>query len=248
MILHHRRERPAPWRERKARTRHRWLVPLLAVDWLWEWVAFLLSNWSFLEVLEYLGSFSILIGVIFWFSESGDRVQQRHYQAWQVINTAQGKGGSGGRIEALEELNADHVALTGVDVSSAFLQTLRLPHAQLMRANFSAADLRDSDLGGSDLTWAELRSANLREARLGRVIFDHADLGDADLSGADLSGARFDGADLSNADLHGADLRGIEWQQMAGVLKADIAGVRNAPDGFVAWAIQHGAIQDRSAP
>ncbi len=248
MILHHRRERPAPWRERKARTRHRWLVPLLAVDWLWEWVAFLLSNWSFLEVLEYLGSFSILIGVIFWFSESGDRVQQRHYQAWQVINTAQGKGGSGGRIEALEELNADHVALTGVDVSSAFLQTLRLPHAQLMRANFSAADLRDSDLGGSDLTWAELQSANLRDARLGRVIFDHADLGDADLSGADLSGARFDGADLSNADLHGADLRGIEWQQMAGVLKADIAGVRNAPDGFVAWAIQHGAIQDKPAP
>ena len=167
MILHHRRERPAPWRERKARTRHRWLVPLLAIDWLWEWMAFLLSNWSFLEVLEYLGSFSILIGVIFWFSESGDRVQQRHYQAWQVINTAQGKGGSGGRIEALEELNADHVALTGVDVSSAFLQTLRLPHAQLMRANFSAADLRDSDLGGSDLTWAELRSANLAQRQAG---------------------------------------------------------------------------------
>ena len=80
------------------------------------------------------------------------------------------------------------------------------------------------------------------------MIFDHADLGDADLSGADLSGARFDGADLSNADLQGADLRGIEWRQMAGVLKADIAGVRNAPDGFVAWAIQHGAIQDKSAP
>lgn len=248
MILHHRRERPAPWRERKARTRHRWLVPLLALDWLWEWLAYLLSNWSFLEVLEYLGSFSILIGVIFWFTESGARVQQRHYQAWQVINTAQGKGGNGGRIEALEELNADHIALTGVDVSSAFLQTIRLPQAHLMRANFNAADVRDSDLSGSDLTWADLRSANFRNARLARVLFDHASLGDADLSGADLSGARFDGADLSNADLHGADLRGIEWRQMAVVLKANLAGVKNAPDGFVVWAIQHGAVQDSSAP
>jgi hypothetical protein len=28
-------------------------------------------------------------------SEAGDRKKQKHYQAWQVINTAQGKGGSG---------------------------------------------------------------------------------------------------------------------------------------------------------
>ncbi len=39
------------------------------------------------------------MAVIFYFSESGDRLKQKHYQAWQVINTAQGKGGSGGRIE-----------------------------------------------------------------------------------------------------------------------------------------------------
>jgi hypothetical protein len=248
VILHHRRERPAPWRERKAGTRHRWLLPLLAIDWLWEWLAYLLSNWSFLEVLEYLGSFSILIGVIFWFAESGDRVQQRHYQAWQVINTAQGRGGNGGRIEALEELNADHIALTGVDASSAFLQNLRLAQANLIRANFSAADLRDSDLTGSDLTWANLRSANFRNARLGRVVFEHAELGDADLSGADLASARFAGADLSNADLRGADLRGIDWGEMGAVVKANIAGVKNAPDGFVPWAIQHGAVEDSSAP
>jgi hypothetical protein len=42
-------------------------------------------------VLECLGGFSVLAGVIFYFSESGDRIKQRHYQEWQVINTAQGK-------------------------------------------------------------------------------------------------------------------------------------------------------------
>lgn len=248
MILHHPRGRPAPWPERRARVRHGWLIPLLAIDFAWEWLAFLLSNWSFLEVLEYLGSFSILIGVIFWFTESGARVQQRHYQAWQVINTAQGKGGSGGRIEALQELNADHVALTGVDVSSAFLQTVHLPHAQLMRANLSAADLRDSDLRSADLTWAELRSANLRNSRLEYVLFDHADLRDSDLSGADLTGAHLDDADLTNADLHDADLRGIAWQHMAGVQGANIAGVKNPPEGFAEWARKNGAIQSTPEP
>ncbi len=102
-----------------------WLIPFVALEWIFEWTAFALSNWSFLEVLEYLGTFSVLIAVIFYFSESGDRIKQRHYQAWQVINTAQGKGGSGGRIEALQELNADKVPLVGVDVSSAFLQGLQ---------------------------------------------------------------------------------------------------------------------------
>jgi len=105
------------------------MVPFRAFEWLWEWVAYALSHWSFLEVLEYMGSFSVLIGVVFYFSESGDRIKQRHYQAWQVINTAQGKGGSGGRIEALQELNEDKVQLVGVDVSSAFLQGIRLERA-----------------------------------------------------------------------------------------------------------------------
>jgi hypothetical protein len=142
MILHTPRSRPSPWTTRKQRTSARWLLPLVGLEWMWEWAAFALSNWAFLEVLEYLGTFSVLIAVIFYFSESGDRVKLRHYQAWQVINTAQGKGGSGGRIEALQELNEDKVPLVGVDVSSAFLQGLRLEHANLLRSDFSAATSR----------------------------------------------------------------------------------------------------------
>ncbi len=248
MILRERRERPRPWSELKARSRHRWLIPLLAIDWVWEWLAFLLSNWSFLEVLEYLGSFSILIGVIFWFTESGDRIQQRHYQAWQVINTAQGKGGSGGRIDALEELNHDHISLTGVDVSSAFLQGLSLPRANLMRANLSSADIRNADLHQANLTNADLHYANFRGANLEHAVFDNASLSNTDLAGADLSGARFDAADLSNADLGAANLSGIVWQKIAAIARANIAGVKNPPDGFVSWALEHGAVQNSSDP
>src|ERR1019366_7306774 len=111
-----------PWQTQRAALRHSWLAPLLAVEWVFEWIAYALRHWSFLEVLEYLGSFSILIAVIFYFSESGDRLKQKHYQAWQVINTAQGKGGSGGRMEAHQGLDADKIELVAVDVSRAVLQ------------------------------------------------------------------------------------------------------------------------------
>ncbi|HTV14736.1 MAG TPA: pentapeptide repeat-containing protein [Acidobacteriaceae bacterium] len=246
MLDHHRPRRPTPWAELKGR--HPALRPFLAVDWLWQWLAWLLGNWSFLQVLEYLGSFSVLIAVIFWFSDGRHRVQQRHYEAWQVINTAEGKGGSGGRMDALEELNADHVALTGVDVSSAFLQGVRLPGARLARSSFSAADLRSSDLHGADLTWASLHFTNLRNSNLQSVEFEHTDLSDADLSGSNLQGARLDAANLTDADLRQADLGGIAWQQIAAVHGANIAGIRNAPAGFAAWALRNGAIQNPSAP
>jgi Pentapeptide repeats (8 copies) len=235
--------RPVPWTELKARAPHPALLPLFAFDWGWQWLAWLLGNWSFLLVLEYLGSFSVLIAVIFWFSESGDRVKQRHYQAWQVINTAQGQSGSGGRIDALQELNADHVALTGVAAVSAFLQGIRLPHAKLARADFSSADLRNSDLHNADLTWANLHYANLRDTNLESVAFDHANLSDCDFSGSDLAGAHLEYASLMNADLRHANLHDIDWQHIDSVVGADLDGVTNAPPGFVAWALQNGALQ-----
>jgi hypothetical protein len=210
---------------------------------VWEWAAFALSNWAFLEVLEYLSSFSVLIAVIFYFSESGDRVKARHYQAWQVINTAQGKGGSGGRIEALQELNADKVPLVGVDVSSAYLQGLRLEHASLVRANFASADLRASDLEGCDLTLADLNSANFRSASLNHALLANADLNDVDLNDADLSDADLSGAMLNGADLRHARLSNIRWQSIRNIRDANVANVVGAPEGFLDWARANGAVE-----
>jgi hypothetical protein len=241
MISHRISRRPEKWSSLMASVKHRWILPFRVFEWLWEWLAYGLSRWSFLEVLEYLGSFSVLIGVIFYFSESGDRVKQRHYQAWQVINTAQGKGGSGGRIEALQELNEDHVQLVGVDVSSAFLQAVRLERANLLRADFSAADVRGGNLSEATLSYADLHSANFRGSRLAHAVLSNADLHDADLVGADLEGAKLDGADLTSADLRSAKLKGIDWQQIKSVKGASIAGVVDAPEGFVKWALLNGA-------
>jgi hypothetical protein len=240
------RKRPEPWNVRRQGLKHGWTVPLWAFEWFCEWIAYVLSNWSFLEVLEYLSSFGVLIAVIFYFGESGDRLKQKHYQAWQVINTAQGKGGNGGRIEALQELNADGISLVGVDVSGAFLQSIRLQRAGLARSNFSAADLRDSDLTFADLSDADLRSANLRHSILRSANLEHAALMDADLFSADLTGADLSGAALANADLRNADLANLKWSDTLNVKNANIFGVKNAPEGFVAYALKRGAIQKES--
>lgn len=247
MIVHTPRTRPVPWKTRSQRAGAKWLLPFHALEWVSEWGAFVLSNWSFLEVLEYLGTFSVLVAVVFYFSESGDRIKQRHYQAWQVINTAQGKGGSGGRIDALQELNADKVPLVGVDVSSAFLQGLNLHSANLMRSDFSSADLRNSDLISVDFTLANLNTANLRNAALDHAKFVGTDLRNADLSGSSMAGADLSGAALDDADLRHADLKDVQWQKIKSVKGANIAAARNVPEGFTAWALSNGAIDDPGA-
>jgi len=247
MIRRHQATRPAPWKERNRQAASPFMVPFVAMDWGLEWVAFVLGNWALLEVLEYLGTFSVLIAVIFYFAESGDRVKQRHYQAWQVINTAQGKGGSGGRIEALQELNADKVPLVGVDVSSAFLQGLKLENADLLRSDFSSADLRNANLSGVDFTLANLKTANLRGAVLDHAKCIQTDMENADLTDSSIVGADLLGASLDDADLRGADLKDVQWQHMKSIAGANIAGVKNAPEGFASWAQAHGAISQPNA-
>jgi hypothetical protein len=241
MLVREEKRLPQTWRQQKEHIRHSWTLPFHAIEWAFDWTAYGLSRWAFLEVLEYLGIFSVLVAVIFYFTESGDRRKQKHYQAWQVINTAQGKGGSGGRIEALQELNEDHQPLVGLDAPGAFLQGVQLPEANLLRCNLEATDLRDSRLPFVDLDYANLRSANFRSSDLHRARLRNANLQDADLVGANLSGVDLAEANLENADLRRVDLGGAEWRNIQSIRGANIFEVRNPPEGFVAWALQHGA-------
>jgi hypothetical protein len=242
------RQPPEPWPEFRKRVRHRLLLPLYMTNFVAEWAAYWLSQWVVLEVLEYAGSFSILIAVIAYFAESGERTQARHYQAWQVINSAHGSKGNGGRIDALESLNDDRVSLVGVDVPDASLEGLRLERAELRRAIFYGADLKGSRLAGSNFEDAELTSANLRAADLRGAVLSGAIFRGSDLTGAVLAEADVGQAILEDADLSGADLSGlVNWRQIAGIKGANIHGVRNAPEGFIAWAKSNGAVEQNES-
>jgi hypothetical protein len=239
-----RKDRPPPpaWRQVRARLRFRWAAPFAYFDWLADWAAYALGRLSFIELLEIFGSCSVLIAVIFYFAESGQRTQARHYQAWQVINTAQDKGGSGGRIDAMAQLNDDHVPLVGIDVTNAFLEGVRLENGELRRSVMAGADLKGADLSHANLDSSYLHSTNLRQANLTGANFHDVNLSGGDLTGADLSGADLQGAILDQADLTDADLAGIvHWQDIHSIDGAVLQNVHNPPDGFLDWARKHNA-------
>ena len=152
-----------------------------------------------------------------------------NYQAWQVVNTAQGKGGSGGRVDALQDLARNGVSLAGVRLDDAWLEGIRLDGASLPRAS----------LRGAMLQGARLRRANLQGADLTGVDLTGADLRDAILKGATLVGATLAAAELGGADL--SEVRG--WEQLGSISYARIDGVRHAPNGWREWMLTRGATE-----
>ena len=238
------RNPPRKWSEYKTMARHGYLLPFYHLTWAADWAAFYLGKWPMVELLKYLGSFSILFAAILDFAGASDRLKQKHYAAWQVINTAEGKGGNGGRIDALQELNHDGVALIGVNVADAYLEGIRLGKASARRANFSGTDLRNASFRRAGLEDADFHFANLRGADLRECALAGARLDDTDLFGASLAGADLKSASLARADLRNTDLAGVRnWQTIKSMAQANVLGVRNAPDGFVSWAKTNGAVE-----
>jgi hypothetical protein len=150
-----------------------------------------------------------------------------NYQAWQVVNTAQGKGGSGGRVDALQDLVHNGVSLAGVRLDDAWLDGIRLAGASLLRASLRHARLQGASLIGANLQGADLTGA---------------DLTGADLRGAVLKGAQIGGATLATAKLEGADLDALrDWESVGSVSYTRIDGVRHPPRGWREWMLARGA-------
>ncbi len=224
-------------------------MPFIFPEWICERISYLLGRWAFLDILGYAGRLTILIAVIAYFMEADERRMQaenqrkaKHYQAWQVINAAQGKRSSGGRMDALKDLNSENVSLAGVDVSNATLPDLNLQNADLSDANLCGANLVRANLSGARLSGANLSGADLIRADLSQVSFQGADLSGAYLWSANLSGAHLFRANLVGAKL----LRVKNWQKIENIRFANIYGVEDAPSGFAEWAKKHGAVNYES--
>src|SRR5262245_36878266 len=96
-------------------------------------------------------------------ADATNEVQARkdaNYQAWQVVNAAQGKGGSGGRIDALADLARNDVSLAGVNLDGAWLESIDLRGAILPHASVRGCNLQASQLSGANLERADLTDAN----------------------------------------------------------------------------------------
>ncbi|MBE9141320.1 pentapeptide repeat-containing protein [Nodosilinea sp. LEGE 07088] len=177
-------------------------------------------------------SIAIVTAAIIFLLEIRTRRKKEHYEAWQVITSAQGQTGNGGRVQALEDLNRDGVSLQGTDVSKSDLHGIRLRWSKLDRANFeetilASSDFRDSFLCevnfrnsvifGSDLRNANLSSANLENvdlsfASLKKTILCSANLKNANLWGVNLKDANLFAANLEDADLRDTNLEGAHLE------------------------------------
>ena len=221
---------PAPESEGKQPAGTRALKGVSAPLW-WiekrglEPIATWLSNLAFLQILEYLGKLAIVVAVITWIAQSGAREREANYEAWRVINSAQGQEGSGGRVEAIENLYRGEESLVGLSAADAFLANIDLYEEDIGGADLDSANLQKADLGGADLHEASLWRAVLRGSYLAKdpVTGTASDLGGADLSNSDLresdltkanlAGANLYFANLTEATLAGADLQGAKlWQ------------------------------------
>ncbi|HET7460424.1 MAG TPA: pentapeptide repeat-containing protein, partial [Longimicrobium sp.] len=206
---------------------------------------------------------TVLVTIPLWqyFAGEGDRLRTKHYQAWQVIALANGRGGDGGRRQALQDLQEDGIALRGIEIPGAILDSLQLPGAGMKRANLRDAILTNATLTGAKFGRATLtrtrfvsssmQAGDLSFARADSAVFNGTALCTALMIATDLRGAQFVGARLDGVNFRGADLRGARFGSLADATgitfrDANVAGMR-APDTFIRAALANGAVVMDSA-
>ena len=187
------------------------------------------------KFLDYTGKLSIIVAAIaFLFQIPGQR-QQVQSDAWAVITSAQGQGGSGGRVGALQALARGCARQSIVNGSEAaprdghVIQQIsagvkhlafqaRLATGLIMAEGIDSVFGNCVDLSGLTANGAylvnlklprtTLKNANLQDANLQKADFANAELNQVNFQRAILRDANFLNADLSGTNLQGASLQG----------------------------------------
>lgn len=170
---------------------------------IWEPLLSWGENQALISLLGLLGNLGLIIAVVSYIGLEKQRRDDQVYAAWQTITNAQGQSGNGGRILALEFLNASPGAnwrlhfpwicisedwlcskwkpesLDGVDLAKAYLAGIQLPKASLVEAN-----LEGVVLWGANLQGANLEEANLQGAKLGAANLEGVRLDETNFQGA----------------------------------------------------------------
>lgn len=183
---------------------------------------------SFQAIFNSAEIIAIVSAVFLYFKEAPARKDQKHYEAFQVINSATGNRMSRARLIALQDLNNDNVSLEAWDLTDSNLENINffsaslsgavLVRANLRNANFEFADLDRANLERANFQGANLKKDDLRKANLSNVNLKGANLKGANLKGANLEksklySAHLDKADLSNTNLKNADFEGTVLYQ-----------------------------------
>jgi len=169
-------------------------------------------------LLQNVEVMAIVAALIVYLKEVPERKAQRHYEAWQVIDSAATAkvATSYARKQALEDLNRDGVSLRKINIAGADLEGINLQQADLCDANLNGANLGGANLEGANLNGANLegatllianlRGATLIGANLNNSILEHAKLSFVNLGSTSCRDAKLSYACLRRAYLRGVDL------------------------------------------
>jgi uncharacterized protein YjbI with pentapeptide repeats len=180
----------------------------------------------------FLGQFTIIVGLVLFIAEAGDRKKAAHTQAWNTITAAKSFTESAGRIQAIQTLKegcthndvrpnpqqtSETVNLSPIEWFHPDRWTQMSWHAMPIIGGFFAdcvslrgLDISNAHLPEIDMSWAKLNNARMQDTGLWS----------ANLHGAQLQGAQLQRSKLRNADLRGSNLEGAQLQN------ADLSGVQ----------------------
>jgi hypothetical protein len=192
----------AAWRANWGTPRAILFSPELALRWL----TFLISPLAIFRLLELAGRLAVLLALVSWVAERGDRRESKHNQAWAVVMAAKGERADGGRKNALESLSRDGVALGGAPLQKAQFNGIDLNKALLFSADFSEGVLFFSKLESTALNQANFSRANIlktsfKGATIVTVSFANATITASDFTDATLLDVDFSSANIDNATL-----------------------------------------------
>lgn len=232
--------------QKKEQTIHLAIKPFYKVERQLEKVLSWLQRFALLEILGIIGNVGIIIAVATYVGTEKQRRNAEVLNAWQTITSASGQAGSGGRIQALEFLNASPGAnwrrkfpwvcaprsaclwpaesLDGINLAVDLSGTVAEESSDdSTGSNRSNPGSKSVYIVQVQLPRASLASANLEGtvlwgANLEGAMLTKANLNGANLWGTNLKGTNFTGANLKGADLNGANLKG------ANLLNTDLKG------------------------
>jgi uncharacterized protein YjbI with pentapeptide repeats len=165
---------------------------------------------------------------------------------------------SGDNTLATDYLNLHNADLKNAWLENSDLENVSFRGSDLTSANFSASSLKNSVFRHTELQAAAFIGSSADNTVFAfcfgiGAVFSNADLTGAAINQCDMSSSSFSGANLSdasfyNVNLKGANFQGVEnWRAISSFEGSNIFEIRNAPEGFVEWAMENGAIDEPNA-
>lgn len=204
----------------RMKRKRQWWWPFVAFQWSCKWASFGMSQVALLDFLEYIGKLSILVAALHYLIEypatkkqetkaAEDARLSKHYAAWQILNSAQGKEGNTGRADALQDLNRDGVSLERLSLKRAYIgDSIDLTNATMSGADFSEGRFVNINLSGAHLTDAIMGNATFEF-----VNFSNSVCGGEAWTNSDFGGCNFQGAHFSDLDLCGVGFGDCDFAQ-----------------------------------